>query len=68
MAEIHVHDWKVLKSEEVSNPSSGPSAFGWQTVVLLRCATCGDVAGRILAGRWDAALEAAMTEPDRPPV
>jgi hypothetical protein len=57
----HAHDWKVLKSEEVSNPSSGPSAFGWQTVALLRCAGCGDVASRILAGRWDETLKAAGT-------
>jgi hypothetical protein len=49
----HVHDWRVLKTEEVANPSSGPSAYGWQTVVLLRCAVCGDVAGRVLPGRCE---------------
>lgn len=48
----HVHDWRPLKSEEVQNPTSGPSAFGWQTVVLLRCGKCGDVDSRVLAGRW----------------
>jgi hypothetical protein len=59
--EAHVHDWKVLKSEEVANPSSGPSAFGWQTVALLRCAACGDVDSRILAGRWSETLKAAAS-------
>jgi len=62
----HVHGWKVLKSEEVSNPSHGPSAFGWQTVMLLRCAECGDLDSRILAGRWSEAFEATGAEP--PPV
>ena len=55
----HVHDWQVLKSEEVCNPTTGPSAFGWQTVALLRCAECGDVTSRVLAGRWSDSLAAA---------
>jgi hypothetical protein len=57
------HSWKVLTSEEVSNPASGPSAFGWQTVALLRCAGCGDIASRVLAGRWNEALKAAGSGP-----
>ncbi len=60
-AVTHVPDWKVLKSEEVANPSYGPSAYGWQTVALLRCAACGDVAGRVLAGRWGDVLGADLT-------
>ncbi len=48
----HVHDWRPLKSEEVQDPTAGPSAYGWQTVVLLRCSVCGDVDSRTLAGRW----------------
>jgi hypothetical protein len=59
----HVHDWRVLESKEVSNPSSGPSAFGWQTVALLRCAGCGDIASRVLAGRWSETLKAACVSP-----
>jgi hypothetical protein len=66
MTEIHVHGWEVLESEEVSNPSAGPSAFGWQTVALLRCATCRDIASRILAGRWGETLKAAMAAGDPP--
>lgn len=50
----HVHDWKVRNSANgISfNPHGGPSVSAAQTVALLRCAGCGDVASRILAGRW----------------
>ena len=50
----HVHAWEVRNSADgISfNPTGGPSVGVTQTIVLLRCDGCGDVASRILTGRW----------------
>lgn len=44
--------WEPWRRQEIGNPAAGPSAYGKQTLVLLRCSACGDMKTAALAGAW----------------